>query len=134
MKTFRILIIAVTSLLAAPVSADGIEYLVVENTDASTTEIALTSFNQIKFSDTQMLMIGNGTTAASFPLKNLQKMYFGPTGSTGIDTAEWDATGEVEIYSTSGILLQRGAMDFTSLPSGIYIVRQGNRVMKVNKK
>lgn len=134
MKTFRILIIAVTSLLAAPVSADDIEYLVVENTDASTTEIALTSFNQIKFSDTQMLMIGNGTTVASFPLKNLRKIYFGPTESTGIDTAEWDTTGEVEIYSTSGILLQRGAMDFTSLPSGIYIVRQGNRVMKVNKK
>lgn len=134
MKTFRLLIIAMATLLSAPASADGIEYIVVEKTDASTTQMSLSDFSQIKFNDTQMMMISNSVTVASFPLKDLRKMYFGPTESSGIDSTEWDATGEVEIYSTSGILLHRGGMDLGSLPQGIYIIRQGNRVMKVSKR
>lgn len=134
MKKLRTLISTFFVVLSASVFADGIEYIVVEKTDASTTQMALSDFSQIKFNDTQMMMIGNSVTVASFPLKDLRKMYFSPTESTGIDAAVWDATGEVEIYSTSGILLHRGGMDLGSLPQGIYIIRQGNRVTKVSRR
>lgn len=122
------------AMLSGMASADGIDYIVVEKTDASSTQVALSDFNQIKFNDTQMLMVNNGATIATYQLKDLRRMYFGPTESTRIEETEWDASSQVEIYSMSGILLKRGDLDMQSLPNGIYIVRQGTRVMKVSKK
>ena len=78
-----------------------------------------------------MVLNDSGSTVATFMLKDLHRIYLGPTDSSGIDQTEWDATGEVEVYSTSGVLLKHGNLDLQSLPRGIYIIRQGNKVMKV---
>ncbi|MBR4389353.1 MAG: T9SS type A sorting domain-containing protein [Prevotella sp.] len=134
MKRLRFLILTLTVFLTASVLADGIDYIVIENTDASTTQIALTDFKQIKFTDSQMMMLNDsGSTVATFMLKELHRMYFGPTESSDIDQPEWEAVGEVEVYSVSGILVKQGDMDLESLPRGIYIIRQGNKVVKVSR-
>lgn len=132
MRILRALILTLTVLLSTSAFADNIDYIVVENTDNSTTQITLTDFKQIKFSDNQMMVLNDsGSTVATFMLKDLHRIYLGPTDSSGIDQTEWDATGEVEVYSTSGVLLKHGNLDLQSLPRGIYIIRQGNKVMKV---
>ena len=133
MRRLRTLLLTLTALFSATVFADGIDYIVIEQTDASTTQIALTDFKQIKFSDSQMMVLKDGATVATFMLKDLHKMFFGPTENTSIDQTEWDGTGEVEVFSTSGVLLKRGNIDMLSLPRGIYIIRQGNKVKKISK-
>ena len=133
MKILRSFLLTLTALLSATVFANGIDYIVIENNDASTTQISLTDFKQIKFTDSQMMVMNDGATVATFMLKDIHKLFLGPTENTAIEEAEWDATGEVEVYSTSGILIKRGNLDEQSLPRGIYIIRQGNKVKKIKK-
>ena len=134
MKKIRTLIATALLAVSAYGYADGIEYLVVEQTDGATAQTALASFDQIKFIDGQMVILNGGTTMASYPLTGLKKMYFG-SGATAIQAVEAtpDTNGAVEVYTTSGVLVQRGDASLQGLPRGIYIVKDSRGIRKVTR-
>ena len=63
MKKIRTLTAALLMMATAVCHADGIEYLVVEQTDGATAQTALASFDKIKFIDGQMVIINGDATS-----------------------------------------------------------------------
>lgn len=134
MKKIRTLTAALMMMATAVCHADGIEYLVVEQTDGATAQTALASFDKIKFIDGQMVIINGDATMASYPLTGLKKMYFG-AGATAIQSVEATPapSATVEVYTTSGVLVQRGDASLNDLPRGIYIVKDSRGIRKVTR-
>ena len=133
MKKIRTLVTALLLTATAVCHADGFEYLVVEQTNGTTAETALASFDQIRFTDGKMVILNGGTAMASYPLVGLKKMYFG-NGATAITQVEAARpVGEVEVYTTSGVLVKRGDASLAGLPGGIYIIKDGRGVRKVTR-
>lgn len=86
----------------------------------------------ITFSGSNMLVTQNGQTT-TIALADLNKMFFSNTAS-GISSAEKaTATGEVFIYSVSGVELGKAASpaDVQKLGRGMYIIKQGDKTSKV---
>ena len=53
--------------------------------------------------------------------------------STSIETitkSEIDYNAEIELYNLTGVLITKGLFSTINVPTGIYIVRQGNNVQK----
>ena len=131
MKKIRTLTGALLLMGVSVCHADGFEYLVVEQASGATQQTALASFDQIRFTDHQMVILNGGTTMASYPLSSLRKMYFG-AGATAISQVESERhNDQVEVYTLAGTLVHRGTSALSALPTGIYIVKDGNSVRKI---
>jgi len=101
------------------------EDMVVTNTDGSESSFALDELNRLYFSDSATAI---SRTGASRPLayENGQLVANG--------------SGTIQIYNASGALVRnlyttspRTSVNLSSLPHGIYIVKQGNKTLKIAK-
>lgn len=132
MAHLRTLLITVVMAFALAANASGFDYLVVEETDNTQHPTLLTDFDQIRFTGGWMVLYKSGMTVAQYRLENLRQMFF-QDDTTGIDAIM--AAGECfDVYSVAGTLIQRQASSIDGLNAGVYVVRSGERTIKVVKK
>lgn len=127
----RLLITLSLCITAIVVSAEDYKYLVLESTNG--TYQLSTDGLILEFRDNN-LVSSDGT---SIPLTSLTKMYFSET--MGVKTINKTAgDSPVHIYSIAGVPLgtfQDMASAISTLPKGIYIIKQANgHVVKYTAK
>lgn len=143
---------------ALPASADKkAEALVVEMTDGSTVTFKLEEQPKLTFSGTN-LVIESAVLETSYPLSDLKRYTFKFVEASGIDTVEGNGTGvkqadgsitidgitpgtAITVYSTSGTAVATAKAGGTGsatistspLPSGVYIIKYGDKTTKIRK-
>lgn len=108
-------------------------YLVFQNTEGTTTVIAVESLS-ITISDGQ-LVATNADGTQSFALADLSKMYFTQQADlTGISNASTQEDEVVEVFTTGGIKLGKYLNikeAKTSLKPGLYILKSKQKSFKI---
>ncbi len=132
MTHLRIFLITVAMAFTFSVHADGFDNLVVEQTDNTQNSVPLSDFDQIRFTGGWMVLYKSGMTQSQYRLQNLRKMFF-QADTSGID-AIVAAGGTFDVYTAAGSLVLRGADSINALPAGVYVVRSGQRAIKVVRK
>lgn len=139
------------SLLAAAAltaSAGTYNYLNIA-TSAVESSVALVQLKKITFEGNNLVVTGTDGSASTFALADLDRLYFSNT-STAVRSVRQDGLsfrnghivangqGVLSIYNSNGALVRqqtvsgsRSEVNIGMLPTGIYIVRLGNRTIKV---
>lgn len=129
----RLLIIAFMMSICGQIVAADFDYFILRQTDGTVT--ALSSANlRITFSDGN-LVATSSSGSTTLPLTTMEAMFFSDTDLAGIKSVsnETGTTGVV-IYNMSGVAVAKGdSMDdaVKSLRSGLYIVKKGSTVKKI---
>lgn len=122
-----VIIFVILLLQTMVIHAYDYPYLILQNIDGSIKPVAVESLT-MSFAD-GLLMLQNAETEETFPLTDLNRMFFA-SESTSIDKASVSAEeGDVEVFSLSGIKVGRFASKdqvVKSLERGIYIVKHSN--------
>lgn len=111
--------------------AEGYTHLTFEKSDGTLTSVALSSLS--------ITISGTTLTAGdqSFALADLTKMYFTTADVTAIDEVNTAVSGEVEVFSMSGIAMGKFTTmqeAMSSLRTGVYIVKSNGKTIKVAVK
>ena len=97
----------------------------------------------VTFPSTEVMNIASTTVTVEFPYSEVEKITFNDEDPTAVQTLTVrDNTNEVRIYDLNGRLVRRtrsrdGAtvsVDLSTLPVGVYIVKDGKRTYKVKKQ
>ena len=129
MKKVLLVLLMMTGMLTA--HADSYTYLTFEKSDGTLTSVALSSLS--------ITISGTTLTAGdqSFALTDLTKMYFTTADVTAIDEVNTAVSGEVEVFSMSGIAMGKFTTmqeAMSSLRTGVYIVKSNGKTVKVAVK
>ena len=98
---------------------------------------------QMSFKTTEVLTISSTTVTVEFPYAEVEKITFNDDDPTAVPmlTVREAKTDEVRIYDLSGKLVRRSrsrqgtvSVDLSTLPTGVYIVKDGKRTYKVSKQ
>ena len=133
MKRLLLLLMVMAATIAAHANDYDYPYLTVKTADGTETSVAVTEL-VLTVSDGRLLAT-NGDGTVAFTLSDLSKMYFAGN-SSGISTAVTTypaPDGEVEVYTTGGILVGRYdsvATAKSKLRSGIYVMKTSDRTLK----
>ncbi len=128
--------------LALGLTASAQSYLTFRQTDGSEKSLS-TSGLKLTFADGK-LVATNGSETATFALSSMAKMYFS-NSSTAIDqinTAEVSASivnGTLQVNAPAGTPVSVYGLDGREMPhqglaSGVYVVRVGQKVLKLMAK
>lgn len=117
----RLFLALVMTSLVSVASATDYNYLTLENADGNAVSLSVSGLT-LTFSNGN-LVANDGTV---LPLSSLTKMYF--TETSGISTISTMGDGPSGIYTLSGVLVSTHSLDasISSLPKGIYIVKQAS--------
>ncbi len=136
MKKFILMLvfIATSFTMASAADYDYLTVLMSDGTEQSFTASGLS----ITFSDGYMVVNENGTST-SLSLATLSKMYFSTTATAirDINTTDADVLIKGDFYDLQGRKVlsdQAIATAASQLPKGIYVVRKGNRSVKITVK
>lgn len=105
------------------------DYLNIVSTSGTTTSLAVSGL-KLTFADGKLIATNGQTTLFSEELSSQSYMYFGNTN--GISEVESEQqTGDV--YSLDGYKVKSfsGKADLSDLPSGVYIIKQGDKQRKI---
>ena len=97
---------------------------------------------QVTFPSTEVMQIASTTVTVEFPYSEVEKITFNDEDPTAVQTLTVrDNTNEVRIYDLNGRLVRRNrsrdgavSVDLSTLPVGVYIVKDGKRTYKVKKQ
>ena len=97
---------------------------------------------QVTFPSTEVMSIASTTVTVEFPYSEVEKITFNDEDPTAVQTLTVrDNTNEVRIYDLNGRLVRRNrsrdgavSVDLSTLPVGVYIVKDGKRTYKVKKQ
>ena len=80
-----------------------------------------------------VILLYDGTQYISLAPRSLASCFFTLDNSTGIHSIDLDdeTAGEIMIFNTMGIRMSHN--DINSLPSGVYIIKSGDRTYKITK-
>ena len=131
----KLIIVFILALVSVTVHAADYTYLTIVEQDGTKTSLTAVGLT-ITFSDGN-LVATNSTTSESktISLSNFASMKFSTSNetTTGINTIEAESfgIGEAEaVYDLSGRQIPSNA----SLPKGIYIIKRGNVIRKIQVK
>lgn len=133
-------LLAVGSLLTA--SAEDYKYLVLTQTDASTIGFELRKTRSITFNgDAIVVTTTDGEAQAT--LSTLKQLDFTSKKPTGVqEVIAKGASGRVTIYSLNGVPVrqfdnsstQNVSTMLSTLPAGMYIIKEGSQTRKLLKR
>lgn len=115
-------------------SAADYKYLIFQQTDGTKQSFGVSGL-KLTFSDGNMLVEQNGTTT-TFPLSQLGKMFFSDE-ATGIKQLPIEEEHGSVVYSLSGVrmgVFASPAEMQQMLPQGVYVMKKGDKTVKVNIK
>jgi NDP-sugar pyrophosphorylase family protein len=125
-------ILLMMMVMAATISAHAYDYpyLTLQTADGMETSVAVDEL-VLTISNGQ-LVATNGDGTVSITLSDLSKMYFSTSSSDILTavTAFPDPDGQVEVYTTGGVLVGR----YDSMATAKSKLRSGVYVMKTNEK
>lgn len=134
MKKLALLLITVC--LVGSARAFDYPYLTFQTVDGVQTSVPVGSL--VMSVGEGNLIVTNSDLSQIFVLSNLTKMYFSTSAApTGVGSPVSDDSGDVEVFSTSGLSIGRfsGIKDAQMhLPRGIYVVKTSHGVRKVAVK
>lgn len=128
-------IIAIVLLLFSFITyAYSEENVYVFSRDGGVFVIHLEENPQLVYSD-DAVTIQTEKQCITFKIEELRKVSFSIDYTTPVERTDFSQVPEnVDIYNLSGQFLQRtNKIEMQSLPSGIYIIRQGQRSVVLNK-
>lgn len=126
-----ILSLAFVAAAALPASAGDYDFLTVQKSDGTSVSFPSSGLT-ITFAGTNMVVTQSGTST-TLPVGNLAKMFFGNNDqTTAINVApnEEPANESNAIFDLQG----RRMPDAQQLPKGVYIVKKGDKTMKITVK
>ncbi len=124
----KLLIVMALTAATAAMAEDYTDMVVVGKGE---TKIALDDFNAIRFAGGQMVVVNEEETMATFDLSDLSRLYFLPEGATPVElTTTTAGTASAEFFNLQGVRMGR----FSSLPAGIYLMKNGSSVSKILKR
>lgn len=127
--------VVLTIATMATASAQDYNYLTVQQSDGTKTSFYAWDAN-ITFSEGNMVVTQDGFTS-KFALTSLTKMYFGYDGTLGIDDVSGQkktAVEQDEVFDLQGrrVAAQMRVADLkTRLPKGVYVIKNGDKAVKV---
>ena len=117
------------ALAAVSTAVQAEDRLTFKQSDGTTQSFALDGL-KLTFKDGNVI-VKNNSEEASFALAAMQSMYFEDV-QTGIATPEINAEitleGGSKVYTLDG---RKAGDSLTSLPAGVYVVKQGSQAKKV---
>lgn len=132
-KTFFLTVLAVLTITAH--AADTVyQYLVFTLTDGTTKAVTATNLT-IAFDNGNLTANNGSETLATIPLMSLTKMEFSTEGTTAVEGISVDqlvTDDNTVVYDLQGREIVNGKMSNGQLPRGTYILKNGNKTLKVN--
>lgn len=132
-KTFFLTILAMLT-ISAQAADTAYQYLVFTLSDGTTKAVTATNLN-IAFDNGNLTATNGSETLATIPLMSLTKMEFSTDGTTAIEGISVDqlvTDDNTVIYDLQGREIQNGNLSNGKLPRGTYILKNGNKTLKVN--
>lgn len=143
----KLLMAVVAAFVSLTALADGEKGLYIINTETNTIPVA--EIQKITFENGNVVVKKTTGESSTFAMTDISRMYFGEL-TTGIDEVavegSWDgksitlaADCKVEVFNASGIAVSQGSfskgdvINLESIPSGIYIVKIGDKSFKIAK-
>ena len=117
------------------ITAAGLLSVAAGETAATLTVTATSVYDNTQSASTTVTVTAAATAVEKTPGALTLSAYPNPTG--GVVYVENEANSEVELYSVGGELLLRtagSAVDLSAFPSGVYLVKIGEKAAKVVKK
>ena len=117
------------------ITAAGLLSVAAGETAATLTVTATSAYDSTQSASTTVTVTAAATAVEKTPGALALTAYPNPTG--GVVYVENEANSEVELYSVGGELLLRtagSAVDLSAFPSGVYLVKIGEKAAKVVKK
>lgn len=127
-----IILMLLTILSSMSMRAADYQYMVFTLNDGTTKAITATDLT-FTFTNDNLVATGGGETLATLPLTQLAYMEFSSDGTTDINQINVNqiiTDANTVIYDMQGRQMPQGS----SLPKGVYIVKNSNRTIKVNIK
>ena len=121
-----------TILSSMSMRAADYQYMVFSLNDGTTKAITATDLT-FTFTNDNLVATSGGETLATLPLTQLAYMEFSSDGTTDINqlnVSQIITDANTAIYDMQGRQMPQGS----SLPKGVYIVKNSNRTIKVNIK
>lgn len=114
--------------------------IIVWQKDGNKTEILFNAKPEFVYADGNVTL-QNGTTALSWPLANLEKFTFEniqesvQTDVKDMKSQRLDILSDhCAVYDTNGHMLKKQIKSLSELPTGVYIIKNGNVTTKVVRK
>ena len=127
-----IILMLLTILSSMSMRAADYQYMVFSLNDGTTKAITATDLT-FTFTNDNLVATSGGETLATLPLTQLAYMEFSSDGTTDINqlnVSQIITDANTAIYDMQGRQMPQGS----SLPKGVYIVKNSNRTIKVNIK
>ncbi len=142
MKSLRLFGLGLSLALGLTASAQSYSYLTFRQADGSETSLK-TSGLKLTFADGN-LVATNGSETATFALANMAKMYFS-SSATAISQASTESVsasivnGTLQVTAPAGTSVSVYGLDGREMPhqglaSGVYVVKVGQKVLKLMAK
>ena len=127
-------------LLLCGMASSAQQTLNIHTTTQGIISFAFANKPEVTFPATDVLKVTSDAMTVEFPYSDIQKITF-DDGETGVATITVrDHANQVRVYDLSGkLVLERAAkkgvvtVNLSTLPSGVYVVKDGKRTYKVRK-
>lgn len=156
-------LIALTSSLLFSSGAFATDVVTVTTTSGGSTGYDVDAITKIAFDDSALNIVSSDSEGTTYAIDEIKSIVFGegtpsavealktdkvskitvfvPRDGNSLMVKGWDSTEatRLEIFGTNGALVQRNdkwcgqQVDISALPSGIYVVRIGNKTAKIKK-
>ena len=156
------LIVLISSLLLSG-SMFATDLVTVQTTSGESTGYDVDAITKIAFDDTALKIVASDSEGTTYAIDEIKKISFGKGSPSAVEGLKTDRVSKItvyvprdgnslivngwegneatrlDIYGTNGALMQRNdkwrgeQVDISALPSGIYVVRIGNKTAKIKK-
>jgi hypothetical protein len=127
-----LLAILLACISVGTIHADTYPYLSFETNDGTVVSLSVSSLN-MTFSNGK-LIVDNGVESCEMAVKNLTRMFFSTTGTSGISNVSGEnAEGNLEVFTPTGIRIGTFASAEAmrrGVKSGVYVVKSNGRTFK----
>lgn len=135
MNKRHVFLLAVISMICQVTMADGYTDLYILPADASLPmeNITLTNISNITFNNGQMNIMTTDSNVKTYQLSQVHKLML--TLPTKIEKTTTAGDSEMIVYTLTGCkVLQGKGISLTSLPKGVYIIKDGNTTRKFTNR
>ena len=117
------------------------ETLNIHTKSSGVVSISFTEKPEISFGDNDIMKIVSSQVSVEYPFSDVDQITFENSPSRITEVVHYNASSGIAIYNMSGVLIKKYdvengkvSFDWNKLSPGIYIIKNGSRVFKINKK